>query len=321
MSNTFQSSYDLNTLEEYIKIHNVEAILESTVLFQALYFKYDALKGPFSEHCGRLSHIKNNIIYVTIPDDFGGIIMYFPLDLEKIRKRLLYLYQNNDKILAVKTYMTNLKIEGTDEKCKFSDYILNALPFILKDISEGFIVKTKKIGLFDLDVKNKYTIHWYEGFHIELDHFSNIIKPYKEQILTDFTFRIGDKNISCHKIILYNYGGEVFQTILTGSFKEKYQNEITIENYSFECVKFFVDGIYYGPRYMFEHFNETELTELLQFSDQYNVEWLKKVALKTLSLRVTKLKHNEIKELRSLFSHWDHLNKILKVKEKENNIV
>lgn len=71
---------------------------------------------------------------------------------------------------------------------------------------------------------------------------------------------------------------------------------------------------------MYDNYNEnnSNFFELLCFSDQYDIEWMKKVVLKLLIKKLSTLSCDEIEELQSTFPHWEHLNIILSFMNKEN---
>ena len=316
---SFQASYDLSELDAAINSYNIEKILQSTTLFQALFLKHGALNEIRSSDKGKISFIEDNWVFNAIPNSLRSLISNLSRDLEILRRRLLYMSLRNDTILTIETGVISY-LTDPEEKILFSDYINEILPLMLKNLSGNFtVIKTKQEHPEDI-IFNKYYIHWYKGLHIELDPFTNVLKPYIEGLFTDFTFKIDERSVKCHRFVLYNHGGDVFQGVLTNNFKETYTNEFIIQNYSYETVKFFVDGLYYGPIYMYDNYNEnnSNFFELLCFSDQYDIEWMKKLVLKLLIKKLSTLSSDEIEELQSTFPHWEHLNIILSVMNKEN---
>lgn len=206
---SFQASYDLSELDAAINSYNIEKILQSTTLFQALFFKHGALNEIRSHNNQTMSFIEDNWVFNAIPNSLRSLISNLSRDLEILRRRLLYMSLRNDTILTVETRAIDSYLMDPEEELTFSEYINEILPFMLKNLSGNFtVIKTKQEHPEDI-IFNKYYIHWYKGLHIELDPFTNVLKPYIENLFTDFTFKIDERSVKCHRFVLYNHGGDV----------------------------------------------------------------------------------------------------------------
>lgn len=177
-------------------------------MFQALFFKHGALNEIRSHNNQTMSFIEDNWVFNAIPNSLRGLICGLSRDVEILRRRLLYMSIRNDTILTIETGVISY-LTDSEEKILFSDYINEILPFMLKNLSGNFtVIKTKQEHPENITF-NKYYIHWYKGLHIELDPFTNVLKPYIENLFTDFTFKIDERSVKCHRFVLYNHGGDV----------------------------------------------------------------------------------------------------------------
>ncbi len=116
------------------------------------------------------------------------------------------------------------------------------------------------------------TSYWYEDLE----------KLWTGKIATDFNLRCAGELFPCHKFVLA-CRSHVFARMLSHKdFKENVSNEATIEDFSPETVKDFLEFLYT------DELNEANLNsvELLLMADKYNVTGLKSDCEKALSKAV-----------------------------------
>lgn len=92
---------------------------------------------------------------------------------------------------------------------------------------------------------------------------SSFYSLYKQGILCDTTIiSKTQQKFQIHSLLLYSFGGEMLQALLTGAYKESKNKEIHFETFESEVLELFIDYIYQGQKIAFEKLMEKGNKEL-----------------------------------------------------------
>ena len=97
---------------------------------------------------------------------------------------------------------------------------------------------------------------------------------YQNQFLCDLTLIAENVEIKLHSLLLYTYGGEIFQKMLTNGFKESVDKVISLKEFSLNTVRAFIDFIYLGENALQPEVtctNAYEVSELLRLAHTYQI--------------------------------------------------
>lgn len=141
----------------------------------------------------------------------------------------------------------------------------------------------------------------------------SISSLYKEQKFCDIVIKTKDENvIKAHSTILFAFGGEMIQSMLTANMKESNEKIICFSDFSKDVIKAFVDFIYFGEKELepnsFSKRN-VDLSELLRMAHTYQVLPLINHCTNLFSLLSTKENAEDIKCLADFYNN-DHLKEL-----------
>ena len=303
-------TYDLRLLTIKIRERDIEAILSNDALFNTLYFKHLLYNSECTE---KYVSISESIITVTISKSIMNELIN---NLKLLRQKMLSMYQedSNDLIL----HLSHNKIDDFKFSCLVK--ISKALLYMLQDIT-GVCSVVQHREFFNN--RDEYKIKWFERYYAKINFITHtFVSLYEQNLRTDFTLKVQDNIIQCHKLILNQYGGKFFEKLFSNEFLEQKTRELTFHDYEYETVNLFIEGLYYGPLNVMDKIESSnyDFFKLLQFSDQYDIEWMKIVCLRTLNKIHFALEVDIIKDLRTLYPQWKDLHTVLNIKEFQNTL-
>lgn len=139
------------------------------------------------------------------------------------------------------------------------------------------------------------------------DNLQNTMySAYKNQIMCDYSLVTDDGIVKIHSVILFTYGGEVIQKILTVNMKESLEKTICFNSFSLNTVKAFVDYIYLGEKaFKPESFLEKDinLCELFEMAHIYQIQPLIDCCTNLFSLFSSL---DDINQIESLADHYEN---------------
>ena len=141
----------------------------------------------------------------------------------------------------------------------------------------------------------------------------------QKKFLCDFKILTKTDVLDVHSNILFINGGDVVQKSMENNFIESEKKMISFENFSSETISDYIKFIYLGAENFFKEYISTEMEEesnifeLFDFANQYQVMPLIDCCTNIISLLATKDNADEIQELVTKYnnSHLQELHNVL----------
>lgn len=317
-------------------------ILKSSHLFWQFYCK---ISEPFQkESCFHLQIINTNLNIMGrqhIIDDLKK-------GVEKIRLLVIdhfdnfqdfsiyFLNRESTQLSFLSDYsqISTIRFSNPDmEKLFFKDYLLPALPTLIKTLGAEFSeVQKPECKSIHPRIVKILNIHWKQRFLVyqiapikipefsENDESVKLYDLYTKQISCDFTLISKEltscsnhKSIECHRSILLKLEKSAFRAILENNMQESLNNVINLKEFSKETLIHFLDFAYKGGNFLLEKLSkvdEVNLVELFIFAQTYCVEDLINCCTNLYAAHATLDNLEEIKMLAELYQN-QHLKQLL----------
>uniref|UniRef100_A0AC34F368 BTB domain-containing protein n=1 Tax=Panagrolaimus sp. ES5 TaxID=591445 RepID=A0AC34F368_9BILA len=166
--------------------------------------------------------------------------------------------------ISVKSASRNFKISCIFEKSNGRGNVLCTHEELVNPENKFFVD-----GILEVELDGKLTSHGLKRKAPESLSLAQLLLESDED--KDITIVVKNQEIKVHKLVLC-VCSSVFRAELNSDFKEAKENKIEITDFLFEIVQIAIDFFY--EKDIKEQINEKNSTELLRFSDKYNVKLL-----------------------------------------------
>ena len=150
------------------------------------------------------------------------------------------------------------------------------------DSSKHFLFRE----LIYLEATIKITVKNHSETLVRRQFVQNLTKMRSAESFSDVQVICNGKVFPCHKVVLSTQS-PVFKTFLTGDTKENRENRIVIEDSTPNAVDLMLDYLYSGNVRVSSIPQETELRDLIQICDMYEVIELKEACGESIVVNMT----------------------------------
>uniref|UniRef100_A0A914QUV1 BTB domain-containing protein n=1 Tax=Panagrolaimus davidi TaxID=227884 RepID=A0A914QUV1_9BILA len=253
----------------------------------------NSIESKFAKECsiGMKWRIKEEVFREALATLNHEAIVSSVLKASSIPGLEYYLYLDSDAVdssLNINLYLEFKMVKKVKATFTVSVKSANYQRIIVNHISDkttdwGTICKEVLCARYQiLDPKFKFFVDGYMEIELEgtLELVSGIKKKpsralslaqllWKNDDEKDVAFVVEDQLVNVHKWVL-TANSPVFKAEMESGMKEAQEKKITVTDFSVEIVKIFVDYCY--ERDIRNDVNEGNASELLHFSDKYDVE-------------------------------------------------